>query len=420
MKSFFKAVLVSILGFQVRRLRARHQFKTIGVVGSIGKTSTKLAIAKVLASKFRVRFEEGNYNDLVSVPLVVFGQRMPNIWNILAWVSILIKNEIQIFFEYPFDFVVVELGTDGPGQITQFRKYLHLDVAVMTAVAFEHMEFFRDLNEVADEEWSVAYFSDLLLVNKDLVSIIPENIDHSKIIFYGKNFGSNFKMENLERLAEGFNFNLVFEGKKLLDLNCNFISEVSLYGAMVAAILALRFNIEPAEIKKAISTLEPFAGRMRKLLGKNGSIIIDDTYNASPEAVKIALDTLYFYPKRKKIAILGMMNELGEISKTEHEKIGQYCNPALLSLVVTIGDHANRFLAPKARSKGCQVYEAGTAKKAGEFLLDKIDQETVVLVKGSQNGVFAEEAIKVLLADQEDAKKLVRQTPYWQKRKIHS
>ena len=66
---------------------------------------------------------------------------MPELWNIFAWLKIIFQNEIQIYTDYPFDFVVIELGTDKPGQISQFRKYLHLDIAVLTAIAPEHMEF---------------------------------------------------------------------------------------------------------------------------------------------------------------------------------------------------------------------------------------------------------------------------------------
>jgi len=155
MKSLLKNILVKILGSQVRRLRKRHDFKIIGVAGSIGKTSTKLAIAKILESEKKVQFQEGNYNDIVSVPLVVFGHSMPPLWDVWQWLIILFKNEYQIYFSYPFDLVVLELGTDGPGQISQFRKYLHLDVAVLTAIAPEHMEFFENIKNVADEEWSL-------------------------------------------------------------------------------------------------------------------------------------------------------------------------------------------------------------------------------------------------------------------------
>jgi UDP-N-acetylmuramoyl-tripeptide--D-alanyl-D-alanine ligase len=109
MKSLLKSILVAILGNQVRRLRARRNPKIVGVVGSIGKTSTKLAIAKVLSSHYRVRYQEGNYNDIVSVPLVFFGHSMPKLWNIFNWLKIFFLNEFQILFQYPFDFVVVEL-----------------------------------------------------------------------------------------------------------------------------------------------------------------------------------------------------------------------------------------------------------------------------------------------------------------------
>jgi UDP-N-acetylmuramoyl-tripeptide--D-alanyl-D-alanine ligase len=219
MKSLLKHILVAILGNQVRRLRTKNNFKIIGVVGSIGKTSTKLAIAKVLASHYRVRYQEGNYNDIVSVPLVFFGHQIPSLWNVFAWFLIILKNEGQIFFKYPFDFVVVELGTDGPGQINQFRKYLHLDIGIVTAITPEHMEFFGTLDNVAEEEWSVSYFSDLVYANKDLCSLLPENIDHKKIVFYGKEFGSAYKIENIVRKNDGFEFDLSYEGKKMQQLH---------------------------------------------------------------------------------------------------------------------------------------------------------------------------------------------------------
>ena len=195
MKTFLKNILVWILGGQIRRLCRRHHFKIIGVVGSIGKTSTKIAIAKILQSERRVRYQEGNYNDTVSVPLVFFGHSIPSLWNIFAWALILLKNEYQILGDYPFDVVVLELGTDGPNQIGQFRRFLHLDIAVLTAVSPEHMEFFKTLENVADEEWSVSFFSDIIFANKDLCGVLPPNLSYKKISFYGKKFGSVYKIE---------------------------------------------------------------------------------------------------------------------------------------------------------------------------------------------------------------------------------
>lgn len=417
MKSLLKNILVAILGNQVRRLRQKNNFKIIGVVGSIGKTSTKLAIAKVLASHYRVRYQEGNYNDIVSVPLVFFGHQMPSLWNVFSWLSIIFQNEVQIFFGYPFDLVVVELGTDGPGQIGQFRKYLKLDVSIITAITPEHMEFFGTIQNVAEEEWSVSYFSDLVYVNRDLCPIVPENIDHQKVFFYGKDFGSLYKMENIIRNKNGFDFDIYYEGKNMISLFYETVSEVSLYSVCAAVVVAQNLKIPEEKIKLALKSLTSFAGRMQKLEGKKSAVIIDDTYNASPEAMKLALDTLYDYPLPNKIAILGSMNELGESSNLEHQKVGEYCDPTKLNLVVTIGKQANQFLAPVAQKKGCVVYEAKDATDAGNFVLDKLSNETVVLVKGSQNGVFAEEALKPLLKNKSDYSKLVRQDKAWLSKK---
>ncbi len=391
MKSVFKNILVKILGWQVRRLRKKNDFKIIGVVGSIGKTSTKLAIAKVLESGKKVRYQEGNYNEIISVPLIFFGHKMPEIWNIFEWIKIIFQNEWQIWREFPFDVVVTELGTDAPGQISQFRKYLLLDIAVITAIAPEHMEFFKTIENVAEEEWSVRYFSDLTFVNRNLCRILPKDFDHSNVIFYGKDFDPIYKYEA--------------------------VSPVQLYSISIAIIIAKNLNISNDKIIKAVSEIKSFSGRMAKLKGIKNSTIIDDTYNASPDAVKMALDTLYNWPASQRIAILGMMNELGAVSEEEHKKVGQYCNPKFLDFVVTVGKDADLFLAKAAKENGCLVYEAKNSTDAGKFVAEKIKEGAVILAKGSQNGVFTEEALKPLLADKSDISKLVRQDKYWMDKK---
>ncbi|MEK7116948.1 MAG: Mur ligase family protein [Patescibacteria group bacterium] len=391
MKSILKKILVKVLGWQVRRLRKRNNFKIIGVVGSIGKTSTKLAIAKVLASEKRVRYQEGNYNEIISAPLIFFGQKMPQLWNVWQWLVIIIKNEWQIWRKFPFDVVVVELGTDAPGQIAEFRKYLHLDIAVITAIAPEHMEFFKNLQNVAEEEWSVRFFSDLIYANRDLCKVLPEDFNHSNVVFYGKNFDADYKYE--------------------------VISSVQLYSISIAIILAEKFKIPNEKIKRAVSEIKSFSGRMQKLKGIKNSAIIDDTYNASPDAVKMALDALYAFESPQRIAILGMMNELGGVSEEEHRKVGKYCDAKLLDRVITVGKDANLFLAKEAEDRGCKVYRAKNAMDAGLFVKDKIKEEAVILAKGSQNGVFTEESLKPLLKNKTDFSKLVRQDKYWMKLK---
>ncbi|HEY5695808.1 MAG TPA: hypothetical protein VIQ80_03160, partial [Candidatus Saccharimonadales bacterium] len=115
-----------------------------------------------------------------------------------------------------------------------------------------------------------------------------------------------------------------------------------------------------------------------------------------------------------RIAILGSMNELGVTSAAEHEKLGQMCDPTMLSWVITIGDEAEKYLAPAARQRGCQVKSFKSAIDAGGFAHSVMEKGAIVLVKGSQGNIYAEEAVKVLCMMDEDPE-LVRQSPEWLK-----
>jgi UDP-N-acetylmuramyl pentapeptide synthase len=98
-----------------------------------------------------------------------------------------------------------------------------------------------------------------------------------------------------------------------------------------------------------------------------------------------------------------------------HKRVGEYCDPHELSFIATIGTDANKFLAPAAAARGCLVKAFDNPVDAGHFVKERLREGTLVLVKGSQNSVFAEEAVKQLLALPADADKLVRQSKYWMK-----
>jgi UDP-N-acetylmuramoyl-tripeptide--D-alanyl-D-alanine ligase len=386
-----------ILGYQVRRLCKKNQIKVIGVVGSIGKTSTKLAIAEVLKSQFRTRSQEGNYNHLITAPLVFFGEQTPSLFNPLAWIAVFWRNQRQLSRPYPYDIVVLELGTDGPGQIIEFKKYLNLEIGVVTAIAPEHMEFFNSIDEVAKEELSIQKFATLILANKDLCS-------------------DNFLKNVSQLLTYSVKTQADYVPKKLgIDLEAKTTAEQ--YSLLAAATVASKMGVQSDIIKASLATIQPFAGRMQKLQGIHGSIIVDDSYNSSPEAVKLALNSLYEMKAPQKIAVLGNMNELGDYSKGAHEEIGKLCDPKQLELVVTIGPDANEYLAPTAQANGCQVQKFDSPYKAGEYIRPLVKKNAAILVKGSQNRVFAEETIKSLLANPADSQKLVRQSPAWLKKK---
>jgi UDP-N-acetylmuramoyl-tripeptide--D-alanyl-D-alanine ligase len=409
-KTAGKAWLCDMLEWQVLRLRQKNDFKVVAVVGSVGKTSTKLAIAHTLAAHERVVYQDGNYNDRLTVPLVIFGQSLPGLLNLVDWLKVLLANERTIRRDFACDIAVLELGTDRPGQITQFA-YLQPDVTVITAITPEHMEFFKTLDAVATEELTVTEFSKLTIVNGDDT---PDKYLVSQAVeTYGMDEKATYRITNLlSNGLDGLTMKL-----RLGEHTEMFASPMlGVTGAKItaaAAITAQQLGLAVKDIAEALRALPPTPGRMQIIAGLQGSTIIDDTYNASPVAIKAGLDVLAATRAPRRIVILGSMNELGDYSQQAHEEVGSYCNPASLGLVVTIGTEAEKYLAPAARVAGCQVESFLDPYKAGAFVKDQLVRGAVVLAEGSQNGVFAEEAIKQLLQNSDDSCKLVRQSPYW-------
>jgi UDP-N-acetylmuramoyl-tripeptide--D-alanyl-D-alanine ligase len=420
MKRLLKWIVVAILASQVRSLYKKHQFKVIGVVGSIGKTSTKLAIAQVLGKSLRVRYQEGNYNDIVTVPLIFFGHdNPPNLANPLAWFNIFRKNARQIKGEYPFDVVVVELGTDGIGQIAAFQKYVKLDYTVITAIVSEHMEYFHDMQTVASEELSVAAYSDKFIYNADLVAE-EYRTSLKSALSYGRQESAGYHFANVDTHEGKFEGTIKRRDKTALHFSYEAISEVQLYAVLAAVALGDELGLTRAQIVEGIAAIRPVSGRLQLLRGTHDSLIIDDTYNALPDAMTASLELLYRLKASQKIAILGSMNQLGAMSPAAHKKIGELCDPAHLDLLVTIGADAKKYLAPTALAKGCTVKSFDTPYEAGKYVRLQVQRDAIILAKGSQDKVYVEEAVKPLLADPTDTSKLVRQSKQWLTRKQKS
>ncbi len=416
MKKAAKKIIVIILGWQVRRLRKKTNVKVVAVAGSIGKTSTKYAVATVLEQSYRVCWQEGNYNDLASVPLVFFGLDMPSLFNPIAWLMVFIKIERKLAKEYPYDVVVIELGTDYPGNLVQFKKFIHADIGVLTAIAPEHMEFFMDLDTVAKEELTIAGLSNKLLIGIDYCDQkYLAGIDD--YLTYGESQESNYRLNDVRFSLNGSKFRILKEGKEYIDDQHDSFAKTQLMSVTAAVAVADFMGIDKQSIKNGIHKIMPVSGRMQRLQGINDSIILDDTYNSSPEAVKAALDTLYKIDAPQKITLLGNMNELGSYSDSAHIEIGKYCDPKQVNLVVTLGPDANNYTALAAEENGCKVVRTDTPYQAAEVIKDNLKNGAVILVKGSQNMVFAEEAVKALLDNPDDTGKLVRQSPSWLQKK---
>ncbi len=405
---------------RVKKYFVKYHPKLIVITGSVGKTSTKNAIATVLAEKYRVRVHDGNHNMDMSVPPALLGIRYPeNARSPLAWLTVLRAMNRRIREPQDVDVIVQELGTDKPGDVSHFATYLRPDIAVVTAVSEEHMEFFKTIEAVAAEELSVAAFSNLTVINRDDISAQyakyaqTENIDT-----YGLTDPAEYRLKvEPGSPLDGRMGHIVTPEWGEVPVSLQLVGDHALKAAAAALCVASRCGLTSAEAAVGVSKIRPTKGRMQILRGVERSTLIDDTYNASPLAVTAALETLYSIDTPQRIAILGSMNEMGESSPAAHDAVGQACNPEKLNWVVTIGVDAETYLAPAAVKKGCQVRSFRSPYEAGGFVHSVLEPGAVVLAKGSQNGVFAEEALKVLLHSTEEESRLVRQSAYWMSQK---
>lgn len=413
-KNFIQKQLESL----VRQYFVKHpEVKLVAVAGSVGKTSTKTAIATVLSKKYRVRMLEGNHNTHMSAPLGILGIDYPsNVHSIGQWLGVYIAARKRLSQPAEVDVIVQELGADRPGDIAHFGTYLRPDVGVVTAITPEHMEFFGDIETVAKEELSLANFSELAIINRDdIEGRFADFLTNQNVDTYGTTAAAEFRIEVKDfDIEHGYSGWLVMSGyTETYPADIRVVGEHSLRPICGAVAVAVKLGMGPAEIVQGIEDITPVPGRMNLLRGADNSTLIDDTYNSSPASAEAALQTLYSLQAPQRIAILGSMNELGSTTAHEHETLGTLCDPSLLAWVVTIGDDAEKYLAPAAKARGCQVKSFKTAIDAGAFVRSVLEEGAAVLAKGSQGGIYAEEALKILLHSTQDDRKLVRQSPAW-------
>ena len=415
---FKKLIQKQLEKYVVKYFRKHPEVQLVVVAGSVGKTTTKRAIATLLSQRYRVALHEGNHNTHLSAPLAILGIEYPaDVKSIGAWLSVFAAARERIKEPTGVDVIISEIGTDRPGDIAHFGTYLRPNIGIITGVTPEHMEFFSSMDAVAEEELTAANFSQLAIINRDDIDSRYANfLTNSNVDTYGTTGLAEYRFE-----VQDFDVETGYVGSVItpnfdqpIPATIKVFGEHSLRPAMGAVAVAAKLGLTPAEIAAGLALLRAAPGRMSVLKGVEDSIIIDDTYNSSPLAASSALQALYSMQAPQRIAILGSMNELGPSSAAEHEKLGLMCDPSLLDWVITIGDEAEKYLAPAARQRGCQVRSFKSAIDAGAFAHSVLDENAAVLVKGSQGNVYAEEAVKVLCLMDEDPE-LVRQSPQWMK-----
>ena len=409
----------------VRKYFKKHHPKLVVVVGGIGKTTTKSAITTVLATKFSVGASRKTLDEQISVPFGILGIKYPSASSLLdksiTWRMIFKAIRERIKAETHVDVIIQEIATERPGEIAHYAKYLHPDVAVVTAVAPEcTMNFPNGIDDVAREELSVAKHSKLTVINYDDVDMrFAPFAETTNITNYGLK-GGEYRFEIIGGTAlDGYVVKFFApEFPEPIETTVHLVGEHMLKGALAAGLVAAKFGMTAQDIAMALSEVRPVHGCMNPLRGVRETTIIDDTYSSNPYAAIEALRTLYLIDAPQRVAILGSMNDLGQYSAQYHKQVGEQCDPNFLDWVITIGEEAAHYLAPVAKANGCQVATFPGPIFAGTFANKILEPGGVILIKGSQENVFAEESVKLLLHDViEQQSLLVRQDEEWMAKK---
>lgn len=418
MELMFKAVIQKKLEGYVKKYFKRHpEVKLVVVAGSVGKTTTKVAIATVLSERYRVRLHEGNHNSELSAPVAILGVKFPeNLRNMKEWRAVFRAAKKRIAEPTDVDIIVQEIATDGIGQIPHFGTYLKPDLAVITAVSEEHMEFFKTLDAVAAEELSAANYSERALINRDdIAGKYAEDLTNANINTYGTTDAAEYHFIQRDfSVTDGYNGSFIApEWDEEVETSLKVLGESSLRAAVAAGAVGVKMGLTADEVRKGIKKIKAVNGRMNILRGVNDTIIIDDSYNSSPLAVEASLQTLYSLSVPQKIAVLGSMNELGDLSPEAHTAVGKLCDPTQLAHVITVGEDAEKYLAPAALSNGCHVVSFKSPLDAAAYAHKVLEKGAAILFKGSQGNVYLEEGIKIVLHSTEEESRLVRQSPQW-------
>ncbi len=351
--------------------RRAHAADVIAVVGSNGKTTTKSMIAHVLSGGRRVHCSPRSFNNAIGVPLTLL--------------SVEPGDEV----------VVVEIGTNAPGEVAALGALARPDMAVITSIAEEHLEGLGDLAGVAAEEASILASvrrGGLAAVNIDSPEIAPHlAIEGVTLATFGRAESADLRLTNC-----------AYEPPWLrCTYNGRFACRLPVPGAhnalnaAGAMLIARRMNLEHAEIAARLETFAPPPMRSAVRVAR-GITIIDDTYNANPGSARAAIEMLAAFPCRgRRVLVIGEMRELGAAAAAQHEAVARRIAQSPIDRVVLVGA-AGEWMAGALAGGAPQVALCDDPAQCATVLHDWLTAGDVVLLKASR-AVALERAVAALL-----------------------
>jgi UDP-N-acetylmuramoyl-tripeptide--D-alanyl-D-alanine ligase len=349
--------------------------KKIGVTGSNGKTTTKEMIYHICQGHFETAKSAANMNNEIGLPLSVLNMEE--------------GVEVGVF----------EMGMYTPGEIDMLAGIIKPDIGVITNIGAAHIQNFESKEGIRDAKLEIANYmgsDEVLIINTDGGYLTEETASGSyRLVKVGSTGKNDFIVSAVESAGEkGVTFFLE-HGDEMVKFFIPILGGHNAVNAALAVAAAFNLGISMKEAAERLSTFT-ISGR---LVGKDGMKVLDDTYNASPDSMRAALDMLDSVKGIRKIAILGDMNELGIRSPEYHRNIGAYAAGKAIDILVTVGEKAADIAEGASAidtDRHMKVLSFSTKDEAWMNIGSMLSAGDVILVKGSR-GMAMEVLVKRIL-----------------------
>ena len=359
-----------------RFLRSRLSVPAVGVTGSVGKTTTREMIACALSAEKKVFRTGKNYNSSVGLPLTL--SQMSN----------------------DYDAAVLELGMNVPGELGEISEIAGIDIAVITNVGVAHMEFYGSREAICREKYTITRGfrngKGLLILNGDDELLYRfRDLTGYPYVLYGMSERCEYRALNIRLEDNLYCFDFCFRGR-IVPVRLSVLGEHNVRNAAAALAVADRMGVNVEAAAKALTSFTGFRNRLQRIpLGD--IMVIDDTYNASPDSMIAGVRVLSAFPaKGRRVAVLGDMKELGEQSALFHREVGGTISREKIDTLLVIGE-LGREIAAGAREAGASFEILGMDgnRAAADWLCAHLQPFDVVYLKAS-NSMHLKEITEIL------------------------
>jgi UDP-N-acetylmuramoyl-tripeptide--D-alanyl-D-alanine ligase len=414
-------IILSLLAFVAKGIIAWHKPIIIGITGTVGKTTVTAHVHAYLSRMMpleKIGYSRDHYNGEYGLPLTIIGAKTGG-KNPLRWLWVFVIGISQFFRSYP-RYLVLEYGIDHPGEMDFLLSIVIPDVAIITEIAPNHIEQFGTFDAYKREKLKMIAHARELIIHDSL-----RNCVEREAIYYGTGAMSQIDASHIEITPTGTSACVHFAHRDY-DISVRAFGAFHIVNLLPLYALSEIYALSADQISEYAGLAHSEPGRSSILAWVGGSTIIDGSYNWGYLALHAGISSMRsFVSSHRLVFILGDMRELWGETETMHKRLAEEIAELLPHnhpdvVVYLVWPYMREHVLP-ILEKRFTVTSMLSSREAGreiaKLLTKKSKKSAIVYVKGSQNTIFLEEAVEILLQHPIDRIKLCRQTSEWKNKK---